>query len=186
MIFLLITLRTSKFRNQFTISSKYFDIACYLKRDGPISFEVSRNDILVQQHWKVELVTESQLEEIQMTTKTIIPLKVLGSCRFQWCYFLKMHTSENRTSEIHSSKGPCAEFLVATTLGTTMKKIMQIKVLGSCGSQWCTSESRTTEIRKSQGPCVEYLVATTLETTTKTIMPLKVTHPAHETLICSL
>ena len=50
----------------------------------------------------------------------------------------------------------------------------------------CTSENRTTEIRRSQGPCVEYLVATTLGTTTKTIMPLKVTHPAHETLICSL
>ena len=43
-----ITLRTSKFRNQFTISSKYFDMACYLKREaysGPISFEVQRNDI---------------------------------------------------------------------------------------------------------------------------------------------
>ena len=31
----LITLRTSKFRNQFTISSKYFDMACYLKRERP-------------------------------------------------------------------------------------------------------------------------------------------------------
>ena len=42
-----ITLRTSKFRNQFTISLKYFDMACYLKREaysGPISFEVQRND----------------------------------------------------------------------------------------------------------------------------------------------
>ena len=33
----------SKFRNQFTISSKYSDMVCYLKREtysGPISFEV--------------------------------------------------------------------------------------------------------------------------------------------------
>ena len=48
LISLLITLRTSMFRNQFTISSKYFDMACYLKREtysGPISFEVQRNDI---------------------------------------------------------------------------------------------------------------------------------------------
>ena len=38
-----ITLRSSKFRNHFTISSKYFDMACYLKWEtyfGPISFEV--------------------------------------------------------------------------------------------------------------------------------------------------
>ena len=44
LISLSITLRTSKFRNQFTISSKYFDMACfYLKwktYSGPISFEV--------------------------------------------------------------------------------------------------------------------------------------------------
>ena len=48
LISLSITLRTSKFRNQFTISSKYFDMACYLKREtysGPISFEVQGNDI---------------------------------------------------------------------------------------------------------------------------------------------
>ena len=48
LISLLITLWTSKFRNQFTISSKYFDMACYLKREtysGPISFEVQQNDI---------------------------------------------------------------------------------------------------------------------------------------------
>ena len=47
-IALSITLQTSKFRNQFTISSNYFDMACYLKREtysGPISFEVQRNDI---------------------------------------------------------------------------------------------------------------------------------------------
>ena len=44
-IFLLIslsnTLQNRKFRNQFTISSKYFDMACYLKWEaypGPISF----------------------------------------------------------------------------------------------------------------------------------------------------
>ena len=48
LISLSITLWTSKFRNQFTISSIYFDMACYLKREtysGPISFEVQRNDI---------------------------------------------------------------------------------------------------------------------------------------------
>ena len=48
LISLSIILRSSKFRNQFTISSKYFDIMCYLKREtysGPISFEVQRNDI---------------------------------------------------------------------------------------------------------------------------------------------
>ena len=48
MISLSIALWTSKFRNQFTISSKYFDMACYLKREafsGLISFEVQRNDI---------------------------------------------------------------------------------------------------------------------------------------------
>jgi hypothetical protein len=31
LISLSITLRTSKFRNQFTISSKYFDMVCYLR-----------------------------------------------------------------------------------------------------------------------------------------------------------
>ena len=34
--------------NQFTISSKYFDMVCYLKQEtysGPISFEVQQNDI---------------------------------------------------------------------------------------------------------------------------------------------
>ena len=48
LISLSIKLRTSKFRNQFTITSKYFDIVCYLKRktySGPISSEVQRNDI---------------------------------------------------------------------------------------------------------------------------------------------
>ena len=48
LVSLSITLQTSKFRNQFTISSKYFDMACYLKSEtypGPISFEVQRNDI---------------------------------------------------------------------------------------------------------------------------------------------
>ena len=38
-----ITLPSSKFRNQFTISLKYLDMACYLKREaysGPTSFEV--------------------------------------------------------------------------------------------------------------------------------------------------
>ena len=48
LISLSLTLQTSKFRNQFTISSKYFDMACYLKREtysGPISFEVQQNDI---------------------------------------------------------------------------------------------------------------------------------------------
>ena len=47
-ISLSITLRTSKFRNQFTISSKYFDMVCYLKQETycvPISFEVKQNDI---------------------------------------------------------------------------------------------------------------------------------------------
>ena len=41
-------LQTSKFRNQFTISSNYFDMAFYLKWEtysGPISFEVQWNDI---------------------------------------------------------------------------------------------------------------------------------------------
>ena len=48
LISLSITLRTSKFRNEFTISSKYFDMACYLYREtysGPISFDVQPNDI---------------------------------------------------------------------------------------------------------------------------------------------
>ena len=48
LISLSITLWSSKFRNQFTISSKYFDMVCYLKQgtySGPISFEVQRNDI---------------------------------------------------------------------------------------------------------------------------------------------
>ena len=48
LISLSITLRTSKFRNQFTISSKYFDMVCYFKWEtysGLISFEVQRNDI---------------------------------------------------------------------------------------------------------------------------------------------
>ena len=43
-----ITLQTSKFRKQFTISSKYFDMACYSKQEtysGPISFLVQRNYI---------------------------------------------------------------------------------------------------------------------------------------------
>ena len=39
LIFLSSTFRTSKVRNQFTISSKYFDMVCCLKR------EVQRNDI---------------------------------------------------------------------------------------------------------------------------------------------
>ena len=39
LIFLSITsLQTSKFRNQFTISSKYFDVVCYLKLERPILF----------------------------------------------------------------------------------------------------------------------------------------------------
>ena len=56
-------------------------MACYLKQEaysGPISFEVQWNDIwtnniqsfemfeIVQQHWELELVTESQLGEVQM------------------------------------------------------------------------------------------------------------------------
>ena len=48
LISLSITLRSSKFRNQFTISSKYFHMACYLKWEdysGLISFEVHWNDI---------------------------------------------------------------------------------------------------------------------------------------------
>ena len=48
LIFLSIVLQTSKFRIQFTISSKYFNMACYLKWEtcsGPISFEVQRYDI---------------------------------------------------------------------------------------------------------------------------------------------
>ena len=71
-ISLSITLQTSKFRNQITISSKYFDMACYLKGkvySVPISFEVQRNDIrtdFIQSfemplQWELELVTESQL-----------------------------------------------------------------------------------------------------------------------------
>ena len=47
-ISLSITLRTSKLRNQFTISSKYLDMACYLEQEtysDPISFEVQGNDI---------------------------------------------------------------------------------------------------------------------------------------------
>ena len=34
LISLSFTLQTSKFRNQFTISSKYFDMICYLKREA--------------------------------------------------------------------------------------------------------------------------------------------------------
>ena len=48
LISLSITLQTSKFRNQFTISSKYLDMPCYLKQEAysvSISFEVQRNDI---------------------------------------------------------------------------------------------------------------------------------------------
>ena len=48
LISLSITLQTSEFKNKFTISSNYFDMACYLKREtysGPISFEVQQNDI---------------------------------------------------------------------------------------------------------------------------------------------
>ena len=46
-----IPLWTSKFWNRFTISSKYFDMACYIKREtysGPISgpIQVQQNDIL--------------------------------------------------------------------------------------------------------------------------------------------
>jgi hypothetical protein len=47
-ISLLITLWTSKFRNQFTTSSKYIDMVCYLKQEsysGPVSFEVQPDDI---------------------------------------------------------------------------------------------------------------------------------------------
>ena len=77
LISLSIKLRTSKFKYQFTNTSKYFDMASYLKQEtysGPVSFEVQRNDIdsvisdtiLVQQHWELELVTESQLGEVQM------------------------------------------------------------------------------------------------------------------------
>ena len=36
------------FRNQFTISSKYFDMACYLKQEaysGPVSFVVQQTDV---------------------------------------------------------------------------------------------------------------------------------------------
>ena len=53
-----ITLRTSKFRNQFTISSKDFDMVCYLKREtysGPISFEVQRNDIWTDNIQSIEM-----------------------------------------------------------------------------------------------------------------------------------
>ena len=45
LISLSITLRSSKFRNKFTTSSKYFDMVCNLKREtysGPISFEVQQ------------------------------------------------------------------------------------------------------------------------------------------------
>ena len=48
LISLSITLRTNKFRNQLTISSKYFDMVCYLKQEAysvPISLEVQQNDI---------------------------------------------------------------------------------------------------------------------------------------------
>ena len=43
-----ITLRSSKFRNRFIISSKYFHMVFYLKWEtysGPFSFEVQGNDI---------------------------------------------------------------------------------------------------------------------------------------------
>ena len=43
LISLSITLRTSKFMNQFTISSIFFDMVCYLKGEtysGPISIEI--------------------------------------------------------------------------------------------------------------------------------------------------
>ena len=48
LIYLSITLQTSKFKNQFTINSKYFDMAWFLKQDtysGPIPFKVELNDI---------------------------------------------------------------------------------------------------------------------------------------------
>ena len=48
LISLSITLQTSKFRNQFIISLKYFDMACYLNQETyfcSISFEVQGNGI---------------------------------------------------------------------------------------------------------------------------------------------
>jgi hypothetical protein len=47
LISLSFTFQSSKFRNHFTISSKYFDMVCYLKQEAsspPISFEVKQND----------------------------------------------------------------------------------------------------------------------------------------------
>ena len=48
LISLSITLQNSKFGHQFTIRSKYFDMACYLKQEtfsDSISFEIQQNDI---------------------------------------------------------------------------------------------------------------------------------------------
>ena len=51
LISLSITLRTINFRNQFRIRAKYFDMACYLKQETYISFEVQRNV-----NWSSELI----------------------------------------------------------------------------------------------------------------------------------
>ena len=48
LLFQLLCELCTKFRNQFTISSKYLDMTCYSKQEtyyGPISFEVQQNDI---------------------------------------------------------------------------------------------------------------------------------------------
>jgi hypothetical protein len=47
LISLSFTFQSNKLRNHFTTSSKYFDMACYLKQEassGPISVEVKQND----------------------------------------------------------------------------------------------------------------------------------------------
>ena len=51
-------LPSSKLKNQFTISSKYFDMVCYLKREtysGSISFEIQQNYICTDNIQKFEM-----------------------------------------------------------------------------------------------------------------------------------
>ena len=77
LISLSFTLQSSKFRNHFTINSKYFDVVCYLKREAssdPISFEVKWNEhsiILAFILWELELVNESQLRWNPLKSYTI-------------------------------------------------------------------------------------------------------------------
>ena len=60
LISLSVILRTGKFMNQFTISSKYLDMVCYLKQEtysAPISFEVQQNVIWTDNIQSFEMPT---------------------------------------------------------------------------------------------------------------------------------